>query len=74
MPMSIFNFIFGNKELSNNANNNVGKEKTTIKERNSSKYIFIDTEITVKSHKINDIGAIRHDGTIFHKASKSILC
>lgn len=73
MPMSIFNLIFGNKESSDNANSNVGKEETTIKERNSSKYVFIDTEITVKSHKINDIGAIRHDGTTFHKASKSEL-
>lgn len=71
--MSIFNFIFGKKELSGNANSNVGKEETTRKKLDSSKYVFIDTEIKIKSHEINDIGALRHDGTTFHKASKAEL-
>ncbi len=30
---------------------------------------FIDTEIETQGHKILDIGGIKHDGNIFHKAS-----
>lgn len=73
MIMSIFNLIFGNKKLPNNANSDDGKGNAAIKERDSSKYVFIDTEITIKTHKIIDIGALRHDGTTFHKASKAEL-
>ena len=30
---------------------------------------FVDTEIDPKSHRILDIGSVRDDGGIFHKAS-----
>lgn len=73
MVMSIFSRLFGNKESSGNAVSNAGKEKTEIKKRNASKYLFIDTEIGIKTHKINDIGALRYDGATFHKASKQEL-
>ncbi len=71
--MSIFSRLFGNKEFSGNADSNAGKETTAIKKLDASKYIFIDTEIGISNHKINDIGALRYDGATFHKASKHEL-
>lgn len=39
----------------------------------ASRYAFIDIEVGVKDHKIHDIGALRHDGGIFHSAIKHDL-
>ncbi|MCM1510126.1 MAG: RecQ family ATP-dependent DNA helicase [Clostridium sp.] len=36
-------------------------------------YAIIDIEVGVKDRKIHDIGALRHDGAIFHKASQNEL-
>mgnify|MGYP003302578304 CR=1 FL=1 len=33
-------------------------------------YAVFDLEVGMEDYKIHDIGAIRHDGAIFHKASK----
>ena len=41
---------------------------------NISNYAIVDAEVGLKDHKIHDIGALRHDGAIFHKASKDELC
>lgn len=36
-------------------------------------YAVIDTEIGLDDHSVHDIGALRHDGAVFHKVSKSEL-
>lgn len=52
-----------------NNKNVVGREKVLVS-RDPSKYTIIDTEIGLKDRKIHDIGAVRSDGAVFHKASK----
>lgn len=39
----------------------------------SQYYAVVDAEIGIQDHKIHDIGAIRSDGAIYHKASKGDL-
>lgn len=41
--------------------------------RNADSYAFVDVEVGVKSHKVQDIGALRHDGATFHRNSKADL-
>lgn len=38
-----------------------------------SRYAIVDAEIGVKDHKVHDIGALRHDDAVFHKADKTEL-
>lgn len=45
---------------------------TPIK-RNANSYAFVDVEVGVKNHKIQDIGALRYDGATLHKNSKADL-
>lgn len=33
--------------------------------RDADSYAFVDVEVGVKNHKIQDIGALRHDGATF---------
>lgn len=60
----------------------IGKDEDTnhvINNKNTSvpfdaiRYAIVDVEIGLKDHKIHDIGALRHDGAIFHKSSKEEL-
>lgn len=37
------------------------------------RYAVVDVEIGLTDHRIHDIGALRYDGAIFHKASKEEL-
>lgn len=37
------------------------------------RYAVVDVEIGLTDHRIHDIGALRYDGAIFHKASKKEL-
>lgn len=39
----------------------------------SLRYAIVDVEIGLTDHRIHDIGALRYDGAIFHKASKEEL-
>lgn len=41
--------------------------------RNADSYAFVDVEVGIKNHKIQDIGALRYDGVAFHKNSKADL-
>lgn len=41
--------------------------------RDADSYAFVDVEVGVKNHKIQDIGALRHDGATFHRNSKADL-
>lgn len=44
------------------------KAETTSEQ--SVKYAIVDAEVGIKDHKVYDIGALRYDGSYFHKASK----
>ena len=41
--------------------------------RDAGKYAFVDIEVSMKDHKVCDIGAIRHDGAVMHCHSRSEL-
>lgn len=40
---------------------------------NDPRYAIVDVEVSLNDHKIHDIGALRHDGAIYHMASKEGL-
>ena len=40
---------------------------------NTPRYALIDVEVGLKDHKIHDIGALRDDNAVYHKASKKEL-
>lgn len=69
--MSLWDRILGsiNKGEAPRSTNN---DLTPIK-RNADSYAFVDVEIGVKNHKIQDIGALRYDGATLHKNSKADL-
>lgn len=35
----------------------------------TSRYAFVDVEVGMKDLKVHDIGALRWDGAVFHKAT-----
>ena len=41
--------------------------------RDADSYAFVDVEVGVKNRKVQDIGALRHDGATFHRNSKADL-
>ena len=47
-----------------------GDEMVRDKRRDASLYAFVDAEVGVRDHKVHDIGAVRHDGAVYHGASK----
>ena len=69
--MSIWNKLWGIKNSDGTAN--VSGNNTVPKKYDASKYAVIDAEVGITVRKIHDIGAIRYDGAIFHKASKERL-
>ena len=76
--MSIFNRFFKISRTAGNEDNHANDKATDKRRRDSwqwdkTKYAFIDTEIGLKDHKIHDIGAISHNGAIFHEASSKEL-
>lgn len=76
--MSIFNRFFKISRAAGNEDNHANDKATDKRRRDSwqwdkTKYAFIDTEIGLKDHKIHDIGAISHNGAIFHEASSKEL-
>ncbi len=42
-------------------------------ENHTPRYAIVDVEVGIMDHKIHDIGALRDDGAVFHKASKDEL-
>lgn len=69
--MSIWSKLIGirnTKDTSNVCGNN-----TVSAPYDASCYAIVDIEVGQKGHRIQDIGALRHDGAIFHKASKEEL-
>ena len=63
--MSIWSRFIGFKNANGHGN--------TSKAYDASHYAIVDIEVGLKDHKIHDIGAIRHDGAIYHKASQKGL-
>ena len=53
-----------------NANGVVGEKNVSY---DSLRYAFIDLEVGVKDSVIHDIGALRYDDAVFHKAAKQEL-
>ena len=54
------------------AKSSEGSEVRTRK-RDTSRYAFVDAEVGVRDHKVHDIGALRHDGAVYHGTSKGEL-
>ena len=74
--MSIFDFLFGNVKASANgrhANDATYDAYTVPTRRDASKYAFVDAEVGTNDHKVHDIGALRHDGTVMHTSSRKEL-
>ena len=69
--MSIWSKLLGFKQT-DETNHKVDKDTASLS-TDTSRYTFVDVEIGLQDHKIHDIGALRFDGTIFHKASKEEL-
>ena len=65
--MSIFSRLFGRK------NNLTVDSDIKKKDARSKNIAFVDTEVGLKDHKIQDIGALRDDGATFHQASQTAL-
>lgn len=69
--MSIWTRLKGIRNTKD-TNDSVGN-KTVSVPYDASRYTIIDIEVGLKDHKIHDIGALRHDGAMYHKASKKEL-
>ena len=67
--MSIWSRLMGIKDTGN-ANGVVGEKNVSY---DSLRYAFIDLEVGVKDRVIHDIGALRYDDAVFHKAAKQEL-
>ncbi len=61
--MSLIDLIFGRKS----------SQGATPLTRDASKYAFVDVEVSLRDHKVHDIGALRHDGATFHGSDQQAL-
>lgn len=66
--MSIWSKIIEFMDTDSN-NKTIGNDNI-YESYDSSLYAIIDVEVGLRDNKIHDIGALRHDGAILHKASK----
>lgn len=71
--MSLFSLIFGTERKPKVDAKKSTDSKITSKVWDANKWAFVDTEVGLKDHKIHDIGALRYDGTTFHKNDKTSL-
>ena len=69
--MSIWSKLIGMKKTEDKSNR-VGNA-TASAQCSAHNYAVVDVEVCLKDHKIHDIGAHKHDDTIFHKTSKEEL-
>lgn len=69
--MSIWSKFIKNR-YAEDTNNAISNHFRSMQYKNSC-YAIIDIEVGLSDHKIHDIGAIRHDGATYHKASKEGL-
>lgn len=66
--MSLWNKI---KDAINFGNFSSAEADVVPSRRDAEKYAFADIELSLKDNRIRDIGALRYDGAVFHKNSKS---
>ena len=66
--MSFWSKLLGIKDTAD-LNGVIGRERTSAL-YDASHYAIVDVEISLRDHKIHDIGSIRYDGSTFHSASK----
>lgn len=69
--MSIWNRIIGFRK--NEDAKSGFKHVGTSLPHDILRYAIIDIEVGLQDHKLHDIGSLRYDGAIFHKASKKEL-
>lgn len=69
--MSIWSKLIGIRNTKDTSN--VIGNDTVSAPYDASHYAIVDIEVGLKGHRIQDIGALRYDGAIFHKASKEEL-
>ncbi len=69
--MSIWNKLIGFKKTEDK--NNTIDSKTTSAPYRIPNYAVVDIEVGFNDHKIHDIGALKHNGSTFHKTSKKEL-
>ena len=69
--MSIWSKLIGIRKTEDK--NNIIGNKATSAPCSARNYAIVDVEVGLKDHKIHDIGALKHDGTTFHKTSKEEL-
>ncbi len=41
--------------------------------RDPKRYALVDAEVGIRNHKVQDIGALRHDDAVFHQSSREAL-
>ena len=70
--MSFWNRILGINDADDAANNAVCIENVNAS-HDSKSFAVIDAEVGLRDKKVHDIGAIRHDGSTFHKADRNAL-
>ncbi len=69
--MSIWSKLIGIRKTEDK--NNIIGNKAISAPCSARNYAIVDVEVGLKDHKIHDIGALKHDGTTFHKTSKEEL-
>ena len=69
--MSLWNRIIGFKGAGGKNKGNGERDWNVPLE--SPRYAMVDVEVGLEDRKIHDIGAVRHDGAIYHKASEQGL-
>ena len=65
--MSLWNKII---DVMNFGDNHVAEPDIVPYKYDANNYVFVDVEVSIRDNKVHDIGALRHDGAVFHKASK----
>lgn len=69
--MALWNRLWGAKRNEDAAD--IIGSKGVPQNNTPLRYAFVDAEVGEKSHQVHDIGALRSDGAIFHRASKTEL-
>lgn len=69
--MSIWSRLIGFRQTEDK--NNAFGEKSSSMPCDFRNYAVVDVEVGLNDSKIHDIGALKHDGTTFHKNSKEEL-
>lgn len=69
--MSIWSKIIGTKKT-DDENHGIGGEAAPMPDNDAS-YAIVDVEVGYSDKKIHDIGALKHDDSTFHKASRKEL-